>query len=111
MRMEGHGVSAHGPVPAACCRSTRIVCPWGELPAAAGLAGSADRYEVPVAAVDRCARGLPPVGWETWMADSPADTFRVVDTLGAGDCFNAGLLFRLLEVPGGLEEALRFACR
>jgi len=46
-------------------------------------------------------------GSQVWLA--PAFKIESVETTGAGDCFNAGLLYALIEKGRALPEALQFA--
>jgi sugar/nucleoside kinase (ribokinase family) len=50
---------------------------------------------------------LARIGGEVWQA--PAFQIETVETTGAGDCFNAGLIYALIEQGRALPEALRFA--
>ena len=46
-------------------------------------------------------------GSQVWLA--PAFKVESVETTGAGDCFNAGLLYALIEKGQALPEAMQFA--
>ncbi len=50
---------------------------------------------------------LAQAGSEVWQA--PAFQIETVETTGAGDCFNAGLIYALVARARALPEALRFA--
>lgn len=41
---------------------------------------------------------------------SPPKIEKVVDTVGAGDTFNAGIILYLSKFPSNINSALQFAC-
>jgi len=50
---------------------------------------------------------LARAGNQVWLA--PAFEIGAVETTGAGDCFNAGLLYAVIENGQELSDALQFA--
>lgn len=61
-----------------------------------------------VAGMTRGARGALAFDGERYY-DSPGFAVEAVDTTGAGDAFHAGFIFAILQQPGDLPRALRFA--